>query len=962
MPDSNRLQGNRSGSAAAASTVVGAIGESPPPPSSSSTASATSKLGQEDAASAGGKTSHFLLLTTTRGHRRSKRAVAPLVLHPASGGTIANPPNPVNVRSRSSNSRSSVDVVRVLAGVGDDVDDDADVAVPSPESVHEDFQEESSSTITYPNPINDGGSIRSSINTGGGINPFALLVEDEDDKREAVKEPPQPPETLLSAAAEAVAFDPDDAAAPLNDDLIDLFSHEGFIPVSASVVSVPTHNDARETPPPLPPTEHGHKHSSATLQFDKYSSSSSPESPPPPSDIDSKATTSFAIMPSNHITPEDSPVPDYVDDEEYNNGNDDNVIASTLPNDPLRRREMSPPPTQPTNLLFNNGGPGDELVPLLSPFTVDPTNHINALLVTDSVSSAGYLEGISIGTTVDDDVDYYFDDTIDSANNRLPPAQPMDRLVVVNEKESLLMQQKQKTQQQKEKENLPAPAPAPRQQRHNQRQPQLPSDVVNAKPASVASSSTAAGAVGGGGRRKKSANPDSSGNGGTMKNEPVKLTVPVEENPIAGGSSSGDGSSSFYSGDGVGSGYYWSSYDDLLRSGDDDDAMMRYNYDNNRIETEGLSRDDVLARDKGGHPNDDIDIRPLDQQQQSNYIDNPFSYNVVVGQEDSSLSLDNDDEVVVVDNDNDVDDDFANNHVDDDALHVPVDAVSVTNNNHQHQDLLPVASTTNKSGGRRDDLWLHGSPKAPPTIDHNKHNANDKGSSDNNKAGGASLPHRILVNVSIATDSGTGTQNHAIYMLQVSLPAGPDLRTFDNYNQSHNPYPYPIPIHVPVSNPSPSPVPVTVPVTPMPLSPTTCPSCAPCGGGGGGGDQGPTNGRAAAAVSTVASQLNSTIIEHANDGGGVEGTTITNELTTSSEIRGTLSTEEGSTTTSTEGETEQDQTDRTTDDYDNLATSTMTPISGGGGICSNQCPDIPILILEGERVSSVVVRVNRHVI
>lgn len=34
---------------------------------------------------------------------------------------------------------------------------------------------------------------------------------------------------------------------------------------------------------------------------------------------------------------------------------------------------------------------------------------------------------------------------------------------------------------------------------------------------------------------------------------------------------------------------------------------------------------------------------------------------------------------------------------------------------------------------------------------------------------------RILVNVSIATDSGAGTQNHGVYMLQVSVPAGPDF-------------------------------------------------------------------------------------------------------------------------------------------------------------------------------------------
>lgn len=35
---------------------------------------------------------------------------------------------------------------------------------------------------------------------------------------------------------------------------------------------------------------------------------------------------------------------------------------------------------------------------------------------------------------------------------------------------------------------------------------------------------------------------------------------------------------------------------------------------------------------------------------------------------------------------------------------------------------------------------------------------------------------RILVNVSIATDNGSGTENHAVYTLHVSVPAGPDFQ------------------------------------------------------------------------------------------------------------------------------------------------------------------------------------------
>lgn len=36
-------------------------------------------------------------------------------------------------------------------------------------------------------------------------------------------------------------------------------------------------------------------------------------------------------------------------------------------------------------------------------------------------------------------------------------------------------------------------------------------------------------------------------------------------------------------------------------------------------------------------------------------------------------------------------------------------------------------------------------------------------------------PQRILVNVSIATDSGSGTRNHAVYMLHVSVPTEPNV-------------------------------------------------------------------------------------------------------------------------------------------------------------------------------------------
>lgn len=50
---------------------------------------------------------------------------------------------------------------------------------------------------------------------------------------------------------------------------------------------------------------------------------------------------------------------------------------------------------------------------------------------------------------------------------------------------------------------------------------------------------------------------------------------------------------------------------------------------------------------------------------------------------------------------------------------------------------------------------------------------------------------RILVNVSIATDSGVGTQNHGIYMLHVSVPVGPEFMSnidFQNVSHMHQPH------------------------------------------------------------------------------------------------------------------------------------------------------------------------------
>ncbi len=45
---------------------------------------------------------------------------------------------------------------------------------------------------------------------------------------------------------------------------------------------------------------------------------------------------------------------------------------------------------------------------------------------------------------------------------------------------------------------------------------------------------------------------------------------------------------------------------------------------------------------------------------------------------------------------------------------------------------------------------------------------------------------RILVNVSIATDNGSGTENHAVYTLHVSVPAGPDYYQPKTLNSGTN--------------------------------------------------------------------------------------------------------------------------------------------------------------------------------
>lgn len=60
--------------------------------------------------------------------------------------------------------------------------------------------------------------------------------------------------------------------------------------------------------------------------------------------------------------------------------------------------------------------------------------------------------------------------------------------------------------------------------------------------------------------------------------------------------------------------------------------------------------------------------------------------------------------------------------------------------------------------------------------DANSHHEEEAETAHNStESNGPKSMQRILVNVSIATDSGSGTQHHAVYMLHVSVPAGPQF-------------------------------------------------------------------------------------------------------------------------------------------------------------------------------------------
>lgn len=68
----------------------------------------------------------------------------------------------------------------------------------------------------------------------------------------------------------------------------------------------------------------------------------------------------------------------------------------------------------------------------------------------------------------------------------------------------------------------------------------------------------------------------------------------------------------------------------------------------------------------------------------------------------------------------------------------------------------------------------------PDRIRYEVHDINSI--KDNDLTHEAQSTKRILVNVSIATDNGSGTDNHAVYTLHVSVPAGPDyqIKTLDS--------------------------------------------------------------------------------------------------------------------------------------------------------------------------------------
>lgn len=103
---------------------------------------------------------------------------------------------------------------------------------------------------------------------------------------------------------------------------------------------------------------------------------------------------------------------------------------------------------------------------------------------------------------------------------------------------------------------------------------------------------------------------------------------------------------------------------------------------------------------------------------------------------------------------------------------------------HPNDDRLRHDDATNE---RAHDLFhVETAPPMQPPIFHMLDDTNRLANDSIEKQ-----TQRILVNVSIATDSGVGTKNHGVYMLHVSVPVGPEFMSnidLRNASYAHHPH------------------------------------------------------------------------------------------------------------------------------------------------------------------------------
>lgn len=100
---------------------------------------------------------------------------------------------------------------------------------------------------------------------------------------------------------------------------------------------------------------------------------------------------------------------------------------------------------------------------------------------------------------------------------------------------------------------------------------------------------------------------------------------------------------------------------------------------------------------------------------------------------------------------------------------------------------IPETPPNDDENERANDIFVETAPSNQPPdfrmLDDINRLTND--SSIENQT------QRILVNISIATDSGAGSQNHGVYMLHVAVPVGPEFMSnidFQNASHVHHPH------------------------------------------------------------------------------------------------------------------------------------------------------------------------------